>query len=351
MSLYGGMDRTGTMAPVLCDLRSDTVTTPDRGMRQAIAEASVGDDVYGDDPTVNLLEARIAALTGKEAAAFFPTGTQSNLSAVLSHCERGDEVLVGRPYHIYCDEAAGVSVLGGVAMTPVETEASGCIPADEVERHIHPDDPHYPHTRLLCLENTVSGQVIAPEVLARPARAARALGLAVHLDGARLFNAAVASNSDLTDFTREVDTVSLCMSKGIGAPAGTVLAGSADLIARSRRLRKLLGGAMRQSGVLAAACLHGLENVRETLSRDHKNAAMFAESLRKFGWGTVRHQSNMVFFEPPDGHLEDLVTHLATCGVLVGAQHPAFRMVFHRGLTDNGIEAALNSFDQYMARL
>ncbi|MEM7642535.1 MAG: GntG family PLP-dependent aldolase, partial [Pseudomonadota bacterium] len=242
------------------DLRSDTVTRPGAAMRAAMAEAVVGDDVYGDDPTVARLEAEVAARFGFEAALLLPSGTQSNLIAVMCHCGRGEEVLVGRGYHVDCAEARGTSVLGGIAVEPLALRDDQGIDPAVIAAAVKPDDVHYPVTRLLSLENSVGGRVVPLAVQAAAVAEARQHGLAVHLDGARVFNACVALDVAPAEMAAGVDSVSVCLSKGLGAPAGSVLAGSADLIARARRWRKILGGGMRQVGVIAAAGLHALEH-------------------------------------------------------------------------------------------
>ncbi|MFQ5556160.1 MAG: GntG family PLP-dependent aldolase, partial [Acidimicrobiales bacterium] len=238
------------------DFGSDTVTRATPEMREAMAAAPVGDDVWGDDPTVNRLQEKVAELTGMEAALFFSSGTQSNLSAVLSQCGRGDEYLAGSTYHLISDEAGGAAVLGGVVPFALAVDAAGSLSGDAVREAVKVDDPHYPITRLLALENTVSGMVQPEALVGELAATARTLGLRVHLDGARLFNAVVATGHPLSAFTRHVDTVSLCLSKGLGAPIGSVLAGDRVTIGRALRIRKMLGGAMRQVGHIAAAGIH-----------------------------------------------------------------------------------------------
>ncbi|HCL48722.1 MAG TPA: low-specificity L-threonine aldolase, partial [Rhodobiaceae bacterium] len=237
----------------LIDFRSDTVTKPTAGMRQAMATAEVGDDVYGDDPTVNKLQDRVATLLGKQAGLFVASGTQSNLVALLSHCQRGDELLVGDCYHVHRYEAGGVSVLGGVMMEAIGTDHRGLMTPSQIAKAVKPDDPHCPISRLLCLENTISGHVHDVGVIAGLAKAGKDSGLGVHLDGARLMNAAVKLGVPAKQIVDSVDSVSLCLSKGLGTPAGSILVGAHDFIARARRMRKLVGGGMRQVGILAAA--------------------------------------------------------------------------------------------------
>ncbi|WP_343563820.1 low-specificity L-threonine aldolase [Kiloniella sp. b19] len=346
MSLYGQMSAQGA-AEVHCDLRSDTMTRPDAAMREAMAAAPVGDDVYGEDPVVNLLEQQLATRLGKEAAVFFPTGTQSNLAALMAHCGRGDEVIVGQNYHIYCDEAAGASVLAGISMVPAAVQDNGAIRAEDVRAGIREDDPHYAISRLLCLENTVGGQVIPLDQIAASAEAARAGGLAVHLDGARFFNAVTALGCPERELAGIADTLSICLSKGLGTPAGSVLLGPAVLMKKARRNRKILGGAMRQSGILAAAGLHALEHNVASLAQDHSRAEQLAQRLRELDCGEVRQATNMIFFTPEPGTHAPLRQALAERGVLIGGQQPAIRMVFHRDVTDAGLQIATEAFEDF----
>ena len=305
MSHYSGMMSGVTQgssdAPSFIDFRSDTVTKPSDAMKKAAMAAPLGDDVYEEDPTVIALEAKIASMLGKEAALFFPTGTQSNLAAILVHCHRGEEVLVGDQYHIYRDEARGASVLGGVTLDPLVTDKFGGVSVDELERAIKPDDPHCAITKLLCLENTVSGMVQSQEGIDALADKAHQHDLLVHLDGARLFNAAVAQGIDVSVLARNVDTVSICLSKGLGAPIGSVLIGPKDFIHKARRQRKLLGGGMRQVGFLAACGLYGLEENVPNLRNDHERARRLANELAKIEELNVdleKVQTNMLFIEP-----------------------------------------------------
>ena len=319
------------------DLRSDTVTRPSAGMRRAMAEAEVGDDVFGDDPTVNRLQARAAEIFGFEASLFFPTGTQSNLAALMSHCQRGDEVLVGMEAHTYRYEAGGGAVLGSIQPQAIVNRPDGTLDLAEVEGAIKPDDPHFARTRLLALENTISGKVIGRPYLEDALRLAKRRGLSTHLDGARIFNAAVKLGMPVKELCRDFDSVSSCLSKGLGAPAGTMLLGSADFIARARRARKMLGGVMRQAGVLAAAGLYALEHNVERLAEDHANAGRLAQGL-----GVEAPSSNMVFVDSAPG----LVEHLARQGIVVlpGAR---LRLVTHLDVDAVGIERAVAAFRSY----
>jgi threonine aldolase len=321
----------------IVDLRSDTVTRPSEGMRRAMAVAEVGDDVFGDDPTVNRLQDRAAELFGFEASLLFPTGTQSNLAALMSHCQRGDEVLVGMEAHTYRYEAGGGAVLGSIQPQAIVNRPDGTLDLKEIETAIKPDDPHFAKTRLLALENTITGRVIPRGYFDEALALAKRRGLATHLDGARIFNAAVKLDTNVKDLCRGFDSVSSCLSKGLGAPAGTMLLGSKDLVARAKRARKMLGGAMRQAGVLAAAGLYALEHNVERLAEDHANAERLAKGI-----GAPAPQSNMVFFESKPG----LVEHLAQQGVIVlpGAR---LRLVTHLDVDAAGIDRAIAAFNSF----
>ena len=335
------------------DLRSDTVTRPSVGMRRAMAEAKVGDDVLGDDPTVKELERRSAALLGKDEAVFFPTGTQSNLAAILSHCGRGDEMIVGRSYHTYAYEAGGASALGGVVFCPLRVGADGALDPDEIASAVKADDPHNPRTRLLCLENTVSGKPVPFVCMESSTRAAREHGLAIHLDGARIFNAAAALGMSASRIASLADSVSVCLSKGLGTPAGTMLAGSGPFARMARRNRKILGGGMRQSGVLAAAGLYALEHNVERLPEDHRRAGLLADALGKLPASAeldVSHATNMVFVTPRREDHASLISFLARRSVLVGNKFPTIRIVMHLGIGDDEVEAAAAAFKEFYLR-
>ncbi|MDH4323994.1 MAG: low-specificity L-threonine aldolase [Betaproteobacteria bacterium] len=321
----------------IVDLRSDTVTRPSKGMREAMARAEVGDDVFGDDPTVNKLQDRAAEIFGFEASLFFPTGTQSNLAALMSHCQRGEEVLVGMEAHTYRYEAGGGAVLGSIQPQAIVNQPDGTLDLKDVEAAIKPDDPHFARTKLLALENTITGRVIPRTYFDEALALARRRGLATHLDGARIFNAAVKLGMPVRDLCRGFDSVSSCLSKGLGAPAGTMLLGSKDLIARAKRARKILGGVMRQAGVLAAAGLYALEHNVERLAEDHANAERLAKGI-----GAAAQSSNMVFYESKPG----LPEHLAKHGVIVlpGAQ---LRLVTHLDVDHAGIDRAIAAFNSF----
>jgi threonine aldolase len=327
------------MAPV--DLRSDTVTRPTPAMRAAMAAAEVGDDVFGDDPTVNALQSRLAALLGKEAALFVPSGTQSNLCALMAHCQRGDEYLVGQLAHTYRWEGGGAAVLGSIQPQPLPQRGDGSIALEEIEGAIKPDDAHFARTRLLALENTWGGQVLPLPYIEAATALARSRGLATHLDGARLFNAAVASGVPAADIARHFDSVSVCFSKGLGAPAGSALAGSKALIARAHRIRKMLGGGMRQAGVLAAAALHALDHHVERLAEDHANARALAEGLQGLPGVTVQApQTNIVFVDLAAERAAGVVERLREAGVLCTGLY-RLRFVTHLDVSADDIQRAV----------
>ena len=332
------------------DLRSDTVTKPTPDMRKAMAEAEVGDDVYGEDPSVKELEAEAAAALGKETAVFFPTGTQSNLCAILSHCQRGDEMLVGETYHTFQSEAGGASVLGGVVFSTLPVQEDGGLSAGDVAAKVRADDPHCARTRLLCLENTTFGRAVPLNSLRPAVDAARDHSLKVHLDGARIFNAGIALSEDVKDIAALADTVSVCLSKGLGAPTGTVLASGRELEPQIRRSRKILGGGMRQSGIVAAAGLYAVKHNVTRLAEDHRRAAELARELSGLPESCglkVSAATNMVFAEPRAEDHAGLHAHLAERGILIGKKRPAMRIVTHLGITDSDIAAAAQAFFEF----
>ena len=313
-------------------------------------EAELGDDVFGDDPTVNRLQARAAEIFGFEAALFFPSGTQSNLAALMSHCQRGEEVILGQEAHSYRYEAGGAAVLGSIQPQAIANRPDGTLELAEVEAAIKPDDPHFARTRLLALENTIGGRCLSREYLARALDLAQKRGLSTHLDGARIFNAAVHLGTSVRDLCAGFDSVSACLSKGLGAPAGTVLLGNTDFISKARRSRKILGGGMRQAGILAAAGLFALEHNVERLADDHRNAARLADGLRGLDLAVEVH-TNMVFVRLPADKAEGLAghrmaDHFRTRGVLV-LPAPRMRLVTHLDVDAAGIERALAGFESY----
>lgn len=291
------------MLTATIDLRSDTVTTPCDNMRQAMANAVVGDDVYDEDPTVKLLEQKLAAMVGQQAGLFFPSGTQSNLVALLSHCQRGDEYIVAQNAHTYLYEAGGAAVLGSIQPQPLECETDGSIALGKITAAIKADDFHFAKTRLLALENTTNGKVISLDYMARAESLVREHNLGFHLDGARVFNAAVALGVQVAEITRRFDSVSICLSKGLGAPVGSVLCASKNIIGRARRWRKMVGGGMRQAGILAAAGIYALDNNVERLQHDHEHAQLLADGLMQIGVQVhdQKAHTNMVFISLPEG--------------------------------------------------
>ena len=330
---------------MIVDLRSDTVTRPTAAMREAIARAEVGDDVFGDDPTVNALQERIAAMLGKEAALYVPSGTQSNLCALMSHCQRGDEYIVGQMAHTYRWEAGGGAVLGSIQPQPIAHQPDGTLALSDIEANIKPDDPHFARTRLLSLENTLGGKLMPMAYLRDATALARRHGLATHLDGARLFNAAVAMGGDPRANARAMadlfDSVSVCFSKGLGAPVGSALVGSKDLIARAKRVRKMAGGTMRQAGVLAAAALHALEHHIDRLADDHARARRLADGLQGLpGVAVQTPQTNMVFIDLPRERAAAAVAELRARGVLATGLYQ-LRLVTHLDVADTGIDHAI----------
>jgi threonine aldolase len=327
------------MKPI--DLRSDTVTQPTAAMWDAMRVAELGDDVFGDDPTVNALQQRIAADLGFEAALFMPTGTQSNLCALMSHCQRGDEVLVGQMAHTYRWEGGGGEVLGSIQPQPLPNQPDGSLALADIEAAIKPDDAHFARTRLLALENTWGGQVLPLAYIEAATALARSRGLATHLDGARLFNAAVASGVAAREITRHFDSVSVCFSKGLGTPAGSALVGGRELIARAHRWRKMAGGAMRQSGVLAAAALYALDHHVARLADDHANARRLADGLQGLpGVKVQAPQTNMVFVDVEPARASGLVGRLRERGVLATGLY-RLRLVTHVDVSAGDIDRAI----------
>ncbi len=335
------------MTEPIVDLRSDTVTRPTAAMRRAMHDAEVGDDVFGDDPTVNALQQRIAALLGKEAALFMPSGTMSNLSAIMSHCARGDEYLVGQSAHTYRYEAGGAAVLGSVQPQPLAHQTDGTLALADIDAAIKPDDEHFARTRLLALENTIGGKVLPQAYVEQATALAHACGLATHLDGARLFNAAVRQGVSAAELVRGFDSVSVCFSKGLGAPAGSALVGSGDFIRRAHRVRKMLGGGMRQAGVLAAAALHALEHHVERLADDHALATRFADALQGIaGLSVVAPQTNIVFATVIDGRGPALLEYLKQRGVLATGLI-GLRFVTHLDVTPAGVDRAVGAVHSF----
>ena len=361
------------------DLRSDTVTQPTPAMREAMLAAKLGDDVFGDDPSVNALQEKIAALLGFEAALFVPTGTQSNFCAILSHCQRGDEYIVGQMAHCYRWEGGGAAVLGSVQPQPIAHAVDGTLPLSEIEASIKPDDAHFARTRLLCLENTLGGKLLPLPYIQAATELARSKGLATHLDGARLFNAATAQatqtleatqSSDLKQnkppaglfpalsainleakrIAQNFDSVSVCFSKGLGAPIGSALCGSQELIARAHRIRKMAGGGMRQAGMLAAAASYALDHQVERLAQDHALAKRLGTSLAQIDGLTVDPvHSNIVFVdvrEPLKAKAAGLIAHLKQHNILATGLY-RLRFVTHLDVDQEGVDRAITVIQNY----
>jgi threonine aldolase len=336
------------MKPAI-DLRSDTVTKPSAGMLEAMTRAEVGDDVFGDDPTVNRLQDIAAERFGMQAGLFFPSGTQSNLAAVMSHCARGEEVIVGQDAHTYRYEAGGAAVLGSVQPQPITNKPDGTLDLGDIEAAIKPDDSHFAVTRLLALENTIGGKVLTRAYMAEAIALARRRGLSTHLDGARIFNASVKIGLPVKELCAGFDSVSVCLSKGLGTPAGTVLVGRKDLIDRARRLRKMLGGTMRQVGILAASGIYALEHNVERLAEDHANAERLAKGLASLGLKVDPVQTNMVFVTVPREAVPGLKQHLEANGVKALVS-PKLRLVTHLDVDAAAIDRAVSVFAAFFQK-
>jgi threonine aldolase len=330
------------MNTIRYDFRSDTVTRPSAGMRAAMAEAEVGDDVFGDDPTVNLLEQRMAAMLGKDAAIFVSSGTQSNLLALMSHCGRGDEFIAGQNAHCYKYEAGGAAVLGSIQPQPIAHQPDGTMALGEIEGAIKSGDNHFATTRVIALENTFGGKVLPVEYMEAVADIASRHGLGLHLDGARAFNAVVALGTDIRAFTAPFDSVSICLSKGLGAPVGSVLIGRQDLIDTARRNRKMLGGGLRQSGILAAAGLYALEHNIARLAEDHVRARRLAEGLAAYGaLDVTMPDTNIVFVDMAPSIGDRLTDFLEQRGVGITGRYGQQRWVTHLDVDDVTVDGAL----------
>ncbi|MGX5220091.1 low-specificity L-threonine aldolase [Pseudomonas segetis] len=329
----------------IIDLRSDTVTLPTPSMREAMQAAELGDDVYGEDPSVTRLETYLADKLGFAAGLFVPTGTMSNLLGLMAHCQRGDEYIVGQQAHTYKYEGGGAAVLGSIQPQPIEGEADGSLDLAKVAAAIKMDDFHFARTRLLALENTMQGKVLPLDYLAAAREFTHKHGLSLHLDGARLYNASVKLGVDPLQITRHFDSVSVCLSKGLGAPVGSVLCGSDELIGKARRLRKMVGGGMRQAGLLAAAGLYALEHQVERLAQDHANAQALGEGLRALGYSVEPVQTNMVYAQVGE-QANSLKSFLAERGVKLTAA-PRLRMVTHLDVSADDIKHVLKGFADF----
>ena len=339
------------MNTIRYDFRSDTVTKPSAAMRAAMAEAEVGDDVYGDDPTVNRLEQRMAAMLGKDAAIFVASGTQSNLLALMSYCGRGDEFIAGQDAHCYKYEAGGAAVLGSIQPQPIAHQADGTMALNDIEAAIKPDDIHFATTRVIALENTLGGRVLPVDYMEAVGEIAVRHGLGLHLDGARAFNASVALGMDIKDFTAAFDSVSICLSKGLGAPVGSVLVGRSDQIETARRHRKMLGGGMRQSGILAAAGLYALDHNIVRLSEDHRRAKFLAEGLARYDALSVTQPDTNILFVEIDRSVGDSFTDfLVQRGVGITGRYGQQRWVTHLDIDDEAVDGALALVAEFFQR-
>jgi threonine aldolase len=329
------------------DLRSDTVTQPSDAMRAAMQAAPVGDDVYGDDPTVNRLQDLTAEMFGYEAALFAPSGTQSNLIALLVHCARGDEYLVGQEAHTYKYEGGGAAVLGSIQPQPIANQPDGSIALADIEAYIKPDDMHFARTRVLALENTIGGRVLGQGYLEQATSFAHARALATHLDGARICNAAVKQGISLRDAVKGFDTVSVCLSKGLGAPVGSVLCGSLAFIEQGKRWRKMLGGGLRQAGILAAAGLYALEHNVQRLAEDHANAAELARGLGRIpGLTVATPQTNIFYVEIPAAACDALRDTLARERIRASVA-PHTRLVTHLNVSKADVARTVAVFSAF----
>ena len=331
------------------DLRSDTVTHPSPEMRRAMYEAELGDDVYGEDPTLNALEAKAAERLGKEAAVFVASGTMGNLVSVLSHAQRGDEIILGNKAHIFRSEAGGASALGGVSFHTIPNDERGMLDLDDIQAAVRPNDPHMPRTALVCLENTQNmcgGATLTQDDMKSVADVAHANGIPVHIDGARIFNAAVALEAPVSELVKDVDSVTFCLSKGLSCPIGSIIVGSEDYILEARRWRKMVGGSMRQVGVIAAAGLVALDNMVERLAEDHSNARKLAHGLAEIPGISIEPDSlptNLVFFDVEREDRDDLHRQLVERGVKGGGGQKRWRYVTHYGITESDIDYTLET--------
>ncbi len=340
------------------DLRSDTVTRPTPAMRAAMTKARVGDDVYGEDPTVNRLQEMAAARTGKEAALFVPSGTMGNLASILAHCQRGDEVMLGGKSHTFLYEAGGISALGGIHSAQIPNQPDGSLLLSALEEGLRGPDAHCPPSRLICLENThnrCGGAYQAPDYFRQVGEFAHTHGLQLHLDGARIFNAAIAQNVDVKQFTQHVDSLTFCLSKALAAPAGSLICGTREFIQRAHRMRKVLGGGMRQAGILAAAGILALETMVDRLGEDHARARALAERLGKMRGLVVDMggpATNMLFLSLAESvplSAKEVAEKLKARGVLVGVVGARqFRLVTHYEITDAGVEQAAAAFAEVL---
>lgn len=337
------------------DLRSDTVTHPSPEMRRAMYEAELGDDVYGEDPTLNALEAKAAERLGKEAAVFVASGTMGNLVSVLSHAQRGDEIILGNKAHIFRSEAGGASALGGVSFHTIPNDSRGMLDLDDIQAAVRPNDPHMPRTALVCLENTQNmcgGATLTQDDMKAVADVAHANGIPVHVDGARIFNAAVSLEAPVSELVKDVDSLTFCLSKGLSCPIGSIIVGSEDYIMEARRWRKMVGGSMRQVGVIAAAGLVALDSMVERLAEDHSNARKLANGLAEIPGISIEPDSlptNLVFFDVEREDREELHRRLVERGVKGGGGQKRWRYVTHYGITESDIDYTLETVREVFA--
>lgn len=349
-------DSNGDMTMNIIDLRSDTVTLPTPEMRQAISNAELGDDVFGEDPTTNRLEEMAAGCMGMEAGMLVPSGTMGNLVSVLTHCGRGDEAILGDQSHTFYYEAGGISALGSVHPRPLINQPDGTIRIDDITAAIRDNNVHFPRTKLICLENTHNrcrGAVVRPEYIDSVVALAKKHALAVHVDGARIFNAAVALGVDVKELTRGVDSISFCLSKGLAAPVGSVVCGSSEFITEARRTRKVAGGGMRQCGIIAAAGIVALESMVDRLAEDHANARKLADGISQIDGLSINVDAvatNMVYFELACDRLtsHELVKRLDEKGIRFLGLGPVFRMVTHYGIEEADIDSTLRLLAEVM---
>jgi len=348
------------MSETFLDFRSDTVTKPTTLMREAMAKAEVGDDVYQEDPTVNHLQELAAEITGMESGLFVPSGTMGNLTSILSHCQRGDEIIVGRKAHIFLFEATGAAALGGVNIQTVPNEEDGTISLENLKNAIRPDDPHQPISRMIGLENThnrCNGVSLSPEYILQVSQFARKNNLILHIDGARIFNAAVDQNVPVSELTKPADSVTFCLSKGLSAPVGSVICGSKTFIQKAHRIRKQLGGGMRQAGIIAAAGIVALKNMVDRLAEDHQNARLLAEGLANIPGIEIdinNQHTNMVYFALSDNTFRSLSEFrrlLKHKGLLVGGDDGRIRMVTHVWVDKQSVKKALSIIEETLTNL
>jgi threonine aldolase len=341
----------------LVDLRSDTVTLPTEAMREAISHAPLGDDVFGEDPTVNRLETLTAEKVGMEAALLVVSGTMGNIACVLTHCARGEEVILGDSSHIFLNEAGGMSALGGIFPHTIPNQPDGTLRLEDIETAIRDENIHFPRTRLICLENTHNrcyGAPLTPEYTTAAVALAKRHRLFVHLDGARLFNAASALDVDVRELTKGCDSLNVCLSKGLAAPVGSLICGSREFIARARRTRKMLGGGMRQAGIIAAAGILALQEMTDRLAEDHENARRLAEGIARISGLAIdpaRVRTNILYIDLVDRRFsdEEFLTRLAKKGVRLSHTGPSrFRMLTHYGIGASEIDAAIKALRDVM---